>query len=191
VYTALLLLGFLILALVLRYHYYTSGYDRGHEDGASFLWPELQEEIKEDIPSEPMVPQSLVNSILEDAKRVHEDTIKMVSESAAVDLKRWKADEEKKIRADAIQRHKNVTKGKTTEHLIPYMDEFEFNPSDCRFMGSPIDIVVFDGLSDGDVKEVVFLEIKTGSSANLSTRERKVRDAIKAGRVSWRLVRKK
>lgn len=97
---------------------------------------------------------------------------------------------EKKIRADAIARHKNSIKGKTTEHLIPYVEEFIYNPSDCRFMGSPIDIMVFNGLSEGkkDV-DIVFVEIKTGKSS-LSTRERKVRDAVKNGRISWRLVRK-
>ena len=69
--------------------------------------------------------------------------------------------------------------GKMTEHMVPYLPGFGFNPTDARFIGSPIDLVVFDGLSDGDVKRIVFVEIKTGVST-LSTRERVVRDAILA-----------
>jgi predicted Holliday junction resolvase-like endonuclease len=68
------------------------------------------------------------------------------------------------------------------------MAGFPYNPKDARFLGTPIDFLVFDGMSDDDVREVVFLEIKTGGSS-LTTRERRVRDAVLAGRVSWREFR--
>lgn len=143
------------------------------------------------VRTEPTVPKDVVNRMLAEKDRLHRDNIESVARNAREAAEKWKREEEKKIRADAIKRHKNVTKGKTTEHLVPYMDDFEYNPSDCRFLGSPIDIIVFDGLSDGgEVHKVVFLEVKTGKSASLSTRERRVRDAIKDGRVEWRLVKK-
>jgi predicted Holliday junction resolvase-like endonuclease len=44
--------------------------------------------------------------------------------------------------------------------------------------------VVFDGLSDGDVTRIVFVEVKTGDAA-LSSRERRIRDAVQASRVEW------
>jgi predicted Holliday junction resolvase-like endonuclease len=47
---------------------------------------------------------------------------------------------------------------------------------------------VFDGLGDGDVRKIVFVEIKTGVST-LSTRERIVRDAIIAGKIEWMEVK--
>ena len=137
-----------------------------------------------------MVPQSLVNQILKDTKAGFKKEIELAVDAARSSCEKKFSAREKSIREDAVARSKNVIKGKTTEHLLPYFDDFQYNPSDCRFLGSPIDMLIFDGLSDGDVKEVVFLEIKTGPSANLSSRERKVRDAIVAGRVSWRLIRK-
>ncbi len=102
-------------------------------------------------------------------------------------LAEWKTEQEKQIRQDAIQRSQAVTVGKITEHLVPHLPNFNFNPKDARFIGSPIDFLIFDGLNDedeGQLREVVFLEIKTGNSA-LTRRERLVRDAIKAGRVRW------
>ena len=96
----------------------------------------------------------------------------------------WKHAHERRIRKDAVTRSQAVTLGKVTEHLVPFRQDFDFNPKDVRFLGSPIDLVIFDGLSEGTVREVVFLEIKTGSST-LSTRERTVRDAVKLGRVRW------
>jgi predicted Holliday junction resolvase-like endonuclease len=78
--------------------------------------------------------------------------------------------------------------GKVSEHLAPYMGAFPYNPKDARFLGSPIDLLVFDGISEDDLREIVFLEIKTGGST-LTTRERRVRDAVLARRVSWREFR--
>jgi predicted Holliday junction resolvase-like endonuclease len=47
---------------------------------------------------------------------------------------------------------------------------------------------VFDGLDEGTVRRVVFIEVKTGN-AKLNTRERCVRDAVRAGAVEWREIR--
>lgn len=102
-------------------------------------------------------------------------------------LVEWKQEQEKQIRQDAIQRSQQVTTGKVAEQLVPYLPNFNYNPKDARFIGSPIDFVIFDGLNDEAVEQirnVIFIEIKTGASA-LTKRERLVRDAIKAGRVKW------
>lgn len=103
-------------------------------------------------------------------------------------LERWRALAEGDIRADAVRRSSAVVSGKVSEHLAPYMDGFPYNPKDARFLGSPIDLLVFDGMSEDDLREIVFLEIKTGG-ATLTTRERRVRDAVLARRVSWREFR--
>lgn len=96
----------------------------------------------------------------------------------------WKARYTAVIRADAVQRSLAVTTGKVHEQLIPYLPEFPFNPKDVRFLGSPVDLVVFDGLAEGCTRRIVFLEVKTGD-ATLSGRERRVRDVIEARRVEW------
>ena len=99
-------------------------------------------------------------------------------------FERWKRDYSKDVRRDAVQRSQAVTLGKVCEHLIPYLPDFRWNPKDARFLGSPLDFVVFDGLSDGTLRKIVFVEVKTGSST-LSPRERQVRDAVVARRVEW------
>jgi predicted Holliday junction resolvase-like endonuclease len=76
------------------------------------------------------------------------------------------------------------------EHLAPLFPEFlnQFNPKDTRFLGTPLDFIVFDGLDEGEVRRVVFVEVKTGK-AGLLSRERRCRDAIEAGRVEYQLLR--
>jgi predicted Holliday junction resolvase-like endonuclease len=96
----------------------------------------------------------------------------------------WKWTYTRAVRRDAVQRSEAVTVGKVAEQLLPFFPEFRFNPRDARFLGSPVDLVVFDGLADGVVRRVVFIEVKT-RGGRLTPRERLVRDAIAGGRVEW------
>jgi predicted Holliday junction resolvase-like endonuclease len=100
----------------------------------------------------------------------------------------WKMRYSKSIRADAVQRSQAVTAGKVHEQLIPYLPTFPYNPKDVRFLGTPIDLVVFDGLAEGRVRRIVFLEVKTGGSA-LTSRERSVREVVEAREVEWTELR--
>lgn len=99
---------------------------------------------------------------------------------------------EKKARQDSLKRSRSVLRGQATEHLAPFIVN-GINPKDCRFMGSPIDYVVFDGLSaitdktGKTINEIKFIDIKTGTS-NLNTAQRRIRDAINEGKVSFEIV---
>ena len=100
-------------------------------------------------------------------------------------FERWRSSFEKDVRKDAVRRSQATTVGMVTEQLIPYFPEFPWNPKDARFIGSPVDFLVFDGLADDRLGSVIFVEIKAGPSSALTKRERLVRDAIKARRVEW------
>lgn len=90
--------------------------------------------------------------------------------------------EEKRMRADAIARSKSVVRGKVAEQFVPFAEDFDYNPRDARFLGSPLDFIVFEGLTEGELLRVVFIEVKTGKS-RLTRRERQLRDVIDAGEV--------
>jgi predicted Holliday junction resolvase-like endonuclease len=107
---------------------------------------------------------------------------------AAVLFLLWRATAVRDIRRDAIRRSAAVISGRVHEQLVPHLPGFDFNPKDARFLGSPVDFIVFDGLATGQVTRVVFLEIKTGS-ATLTAREQEVRAAIVNRRVEWRELR--
>lgn len=121
-----------------------------------------------------------------EADTIRKEQKELASGEANTQLQQWKTEQEKLIRQDAIQRSQAVTVGKVTEHLVPYLPDFVYNPKDARFIGSPVDFIIFDGLNDeeGNVREVVFVEIKTGKSS-LTPRERQVRNAIKECKVKW------
>lgn len=121
-------------------------------------------------------------------RQTREELMQSAHAEALAKLERWKVEHEAEIRRDAVARSQSVVIGKVSEHLLPYVAEFPFNPRDARFIGSPIDIVVFDGADDGCIEQVVFLEIKTSTSA-LNARQKQVRQAVESGRVAWREMR--
>jgi len=100
----------------------------------------------------------------------------------------WKARHSREIRQDAILRSQATIAGQVHEQLLPFLPEFTFNPKDARFLGSPVDLVIFDGLDTGRLEQVIFLEVKTGV-AGLTPRERQIRDAVRDGRVRWQELR--
>jgi predicted Holliday junction resolvase-like endonuclease len=93
-------------------------------------------------------------------------------------------------RKDASRRSRNVLGGKAGEQMAPLVPEFSdrFDPSEARFLGAPIDYVVFDGIGAGELREVVLVEVKTGRS-KLSRNEREVERAVREGRVRFEVLR--
>ncbi len=124
----------------------------------------------------------------QDIAAIRDSEARTANLSAVAEMEIWKQDYSMAIRQDAINRSQAVIKGKITEHLVPYFPLFPFNPKDARFIGSPIDILIFDGMDDDELKEIVFLEIKVGES-RITLRQRQIRDAITEGRVVWRELR--
>jgi len=109
-------------------------------------------------------------------------------------LEKWKVEWEKKFREDALTRSRAVLKGAIAEQLAPMFEVFGYNPSDARFIGDPVDYVIFDGYTK--VKEriedipitVVLADVKTGK-AELSYEQRRIRKGIQKGLVKFETIR--
>ena len=72
--------------------------------------------------------------------------------------------------------------GKMTEQFMPFLEEYPYDEQGFRFIGSPIDGVQFED------DRVVLVEFKTGDSA-LTTKQRKIRDLVKKGKVYFEEIR--
>lgn len=75
-----------------------------------------------------------------------------------------------------------VRTGKIAEQISPFLDDYPLSPQTARFIGDPIDFVHFDE------DKVTFVEVKSGKS-QLSTKQRRIRDLIKAGKVEFTIYR--
>jgi predicted Holliday junction resolvase-like endonuclease len=94
-------------------------------------------------------------------------------------------DEIAEARKSAVSQSRAVLGGKFTEQMVPFFPDFQYDPTEVRFIGSPVDMVVFPGLAQGDPREIVVLEVKTGKSAQLTPQQRKIRQLIEDGMVRW------
>ena len=132
--------------------------------------------------------QTGINRWRNEERQALEAQLKQLADAdARTQIARWKQEYEQKIRLDAVQRSMAVTRGKVTEHIVPYLPDFDLDPKDIRFLGTPIDLIAFKGLNASveDI-EIVFIEVKTGRSG-LSAREKAVRKAVEDKKVSWRV----
>ncbi len=105
------------------------------------------------------------------------------------------AEQEDKLRKETADRSRQVLKGKIAEQIVPLLRSvFRYDPADARFIGAPIDYIIFDGYTrakDSGSREpitIVFADVKTGN-ARLSRTERQIRDAVREGRVKWETIR--
>lgn len=99
----------------------------------------------------------------------------------------------KAAREHSVKTSRGTTRGLAAEQLAPYFPEMvaAFSAGDWRFLGTPVDFVVFDGLGDGQVLRIVLVEVKSGNEARMNDRQRALRAAVEAGKVSleWLTVR--
>lgn len=94
----------------------------------------------------------------------------------------------KKSSKKSVTQSRSVIKGQLVEQLFPVLPQNIKNyAADMKFVGQPIDYIVFDGLSDGSVRSVRFVEIKS-DTARLSKVQRSIRDAISSGSVEFETV---
>ena len=94
----------------------------------------------------------------------------------------------------SVNTSRAVLKGKMAEQLAPIMPQFEYLPSDAKFLGDPVDYVVFDGYTDfrdgdgcAEDINVILIDIKSGQ-ARLSKGQQAIAQAIAAGRVRFETV---
>lgn len=94
----------------------------------------------------------------------------------------------KKERKKSIKRSKSVILGQVNEKVAPLMQDFEYNYKDLMFLGKGVDYIVFDWLSNGNLKQIVFLEIKSGKSRQ-NKNERQIEKTIKKKKVKYETMR--
>ena len=112
-----------------------------------------------------------------------------------IELKKWQEANERRweaevgrARKEAIAQSRAVLGGRFVEQLAPYLPEFRYDPTEARFIGNPIDLIVFPGLATGNPREIVIIEVKSSQKSQLSPEERKIRQLIEDGMVRWELI---
>ena len=114
-------------------------------------------------------------------RKKHDDEIKKLKQSI------------EKTVDKRLDTQRSITKGNINEQVSPYMPEFssKYAASDARFLGSPIDFVIFKNMSQYKTKtkaldipiDVILVEVKTGKNKTLTEKEKAIKIPCEEGRV--------
>lgn len=92
----------------------------------------------------------------------------------------------------SVSQSRSTIKGQLAEQLYPILPGCKYLTSDMKFFGAPFDYIIIDGYTEakddnGEIREIIFADIKQGNS-RLSSHQKKIRDAIEAGKVRWETI---
>lgn len=87
-------------------------------------------------------------------------------------------------RNKSVKKSKSVIMWELYEKILPFLPDFPFKPRDMVFVWKAVDYIIFDWLDDWDLKQIIFLELKSWNS-NLNKNEKMVRDAIKNWKINY------
>ena len=121
------------------------------------------------------------------------DTLSHTVATLEIDLENTQQ-EAKKQKGRAASAH--TSKGQILEKWAPFVNHPEIDPDwdaeNWSFMGNPIDYIVWDWYKDKnknlEAGMIYIMDVKS-AKAQLSTKQRRIRDLVKAGRVEWREIR--
>jgi len=87
-------------------------------------------------------------------------------------------------RKKAVKASRKVLTGKINERLAPLLPDFPVNPSEACFVNFGVDYLGFPGYHEGNIREVIFIEVKS-NSARLTGRQKQIKQCIEDGRVRF------
>jgi predicted Holliday junction resolvase-like endonuclease len=92
--------------------------------------------------------------------------------------------EHRNIRKSAVSGSRNQIIGELYEKILPALPDFPYRPKDMVFTGKGCDYIIFDGMSEWHLREIVFLELKSGG-ARLTRNEEAIKYIIDHKRVRF------
>ena len=85
-------------------------------------------------------------------------------------------------REGSLRRSESTRYGQITEQFMPFISDYPYDSKQFRFLGSPIDGVQFEE------DKIVMIEFKSAGS-QLSTRQRRIRNLVREGKVDFQEIR--
>lgn len=95
-----------------------------------------------------------------------------------------------KIRKTAIKQSKSVILWEVSEKILPMLPNFPYQSKDLVFLGKGVDYIVFDWLSEGNLRQIIFLEIKTWKS-QLNKNEKMIQHYLASFPVKYEIIQVK
>ncbi|MBP9779051.1 hypothetical protein KBD33_00340 [Candidatus Gracilibacteria bacterium] len=92
--------------------------------------------------------------------------------------------EGKNMRKATLKGSRNQILGEVYEKVLPALPNFPYAPKDMVFIGKGCDYIIFDGLTEGQLREIIFLELKSGRAV-MTYNEKAIQAIIDKKRVRF------
>ena len=99
----------------------------------------------------------------------------------------WKVNKYVEIsrgRTDAVKRSRNAILWELYEKILPFLQNFKYSPKDMVFVGKWFDYLILDGLSEWELREIIFMEVKYWEST-LNKNEKMIRQTVGSKKVNY------
>lgn len=93
-----------------------------------------------------------------------------------------------KERKKAIKNSKKSIIWEINEKITPLLPNFKYNPKDLVFIWKWIDYLVFQWLNEWNLKQIIFLEIKSWKST-LNKNEKQIKQAVENKKVKYEIFK--
>jgi len=95
----------------------------------------------------------------------------------------------RQIRADASVETGAISSGfgKIIEKVLPAYKNFGMPLNDSRFLGEPIDFIIFEGASQMKINHITFMDVKTGKG-RLDENQKMVKDSVLDHKVKCEVI---
>lgn len=98
-------------------------------------------------------------------------------------------EKEKKIRDAAVEKGRKEAKKIVNNVVLPIFRKLKLNPFDVKPIFSPIDFLVFDGMTDKDkIKDIIFLS-KISKIESLNLIRKQIKEIISKRKYTWQVGR--
>ena len=98
-------------------------------------------------------------------------------------------EKEQKIRDASVEKGRNEAKKIVNKVVLPIFRKLKLNPFDVKPILSPIDFLVFDGMTDKDkIKDIIFLS-KISRIESLNQIRKQIKDIISKKNYTWQVGR--
>lgn len=129
---------------------------------------------------------SAINKDLKRHSKEEKELIKEIAD-AKIQLQKLKVKKVKRPKKVKIVT-RSVNIGQIVEKILPSSKKFEFNPSDCRVLLTPIDYIAFNGFtSSGKVDKLSFIEVKSGN-ARLQGNQSEIKDILETSKSKIKVI---
>ena len=90
----------------------------------------------------------------------------------------------KKLKHATLRGSRNQILGEVYEKVLPALPNFPYAPKDMVFVWKGCDYIIFDWLTEWRLREVIFLELKSGN-ATMTPNEKAIKEVIDRKRVRF------